>query len=565
MLALRVAALAANVQRPPPLGDGWIVSSTHAALNLPLTFELRLSEQRLDVLKTLALSVSTPSSPRYGQHLNASFIDELTAPSPSVISDVVSWLETEPEADFRFLGRSSVGVTCTVGAAERLLRTTFQLVSHSKTSQPVLRAKDVELPRGVHAVFGVHGSTLPPRGASPSVVLRDPSPPIITPHTLAGLYQVNNGTGTRSTANRQAVIEVMGQTMKESDLSSFFAKYVPAGTWRQGDDAVYKFVGVDGRGLAGTGEPTLDIQWIMGMAPGVLSEFWLFNGGASYDFCHALLNFTQTALSADNGPLTFSVSYGFQGNIVGQFQGCASQEVSSIDDNLAKLAARGITVIVSSGDSGSGYVNSSAPHGDWCKAQGREWCISPAWPASSPWVTAVGATRFDGQVVGAAEVASDYFGSGGGFSSDFDRPSYQDAAVAHYMSSASHAAPWPPASAFPAAGRATPDVAMIGEGFRVVDDGLSTHNDGTSGSAPAFAGLVSLLNERRLASGGAPLGFLNPWLYANADAFTDITVGTNAIGRQGTGPTEYGFPCAAGWDPVTGLGTPRFDVLLQRL
>ena len=67
-----------------------------------------------------------------------------------------------------------------------------------------------------------------------------------------------------------------------------------------------------------------------------------------------------------------------------------------------------------------------------------------------------------------------------------------------------------------------------------------------------------------------PLGFLNPWLYANADAFTDVTVGTNAIGHQPgrpgpVGATPYGFNCTAGWDPVTGLGTPRFGELLKRL
>jgi hypothetical protein len=38
-----------------------------------------------------------------------------------------------------------------------------------------------------------------------------------------------------------------------------------------------------------------------------------------------------------------------------------------------------------------------------------------SWPASSPWVTSVGATRFVGQEVGNPEMASDQFGSGGGF------------------------------------------------------------------------------------------------------------------------------------------------------
>jgi len=58
------------------------------------------------------------------------------------------------------------------------------------------------------------------------------------------------------------------------------------------------------------------------------------------------------------------------------------------------------------------------------------------------------------------------------------------------------------------------------------------------------------------------MGYLNPFLYQNADAFTDVTVGTNAFGR-GPFPTKYGFHCAKGWDPATGLGTPIFTKLLS--
>ena len=50
------------------------------------------------------------------------------------------------------------------------------------------------------------------------------------------------------------------------------------------------------------------------------------------------------------------------------------------------------------------------------------------------------------------------------------------------------------------------------------------------------------------------MGFLNPFLYQNARAFTDITVGNNVVNTQG-------WQCAKGWDPVTGLGTPVFTAL----
>ena len=111
-------------------------------------------------------------------------------------------------------------------------------------------------------------------------------------------------------------------------------------------------------------------------------------------------------------------------------------------------------------------------------------------------------------------------------------------------------------------GRATPDVSALGEGYQVYLRGKPNAVGGTSASAPTFAGLVSLLNEARLQDGKAAMGFLNPFLYKNADAFFDVTKGTNAIGR-GTGPIKYGFNCTKGWDPATGIGTPMFDKLLK--
>jgi tripeptidyl-peptidase-1 len=58
------------------------------------------------------------------------------------------------------------------------------------------------------------------------------------------------------------------------------------------------------------------------------------------------------------------------------------------------------------------------------------------------------------------------------------------------------------------------------------------------------------------------MGYLNPWIFANPQAFTDVVLGTNAIGR-GTGPLKYGFNCTKGWDPATGLGTPIFSKMLD--
>jgi tripeptidyl-peptidase-1 len=74
-----------------------------------------------------------------------------------------------------------------------------------------------------------------------------------------------------------------------------------------------------------------------------------------------------------------------------------------------------------------------------------------------------------------------------------------------------------------------------------------TNLDG-SASAPIFASTIALLNSQRL----VPLGFLNPWLYLESGVLNDVTTGSNP------GCSTNGFTAAAGWDPVTGLGTPNF-------
>lgn len=142
--------------------------------------------------------------------------------------------------------------------------------------------------------------------------------------------------------------------------------------------------------------------------------------------------------------------------------------------------------------------------------------------------------------------------------------SWQDKAVNDYFS-----IPWderydryPPRGSFDSEGRATPDVSLLGEGYQVIVNGGVDSVGGTSASAPAFGGMVSLINEARLQAGMKPLGFLNPFLYQHPEAFNDIVKGTNAIGR-GTGPVPFGFKCTKGWDPATGLGTPIFPKLLE--
>jgi len=223
-------------------------------------------------------------------------------------------------------------------------------------------------------------------------------------------------------------------------------------------------------------------------------------------------------------------------------------------DMIGQLGTRGVSVIFSSGDTGVG----SACQTNDGKNTTR---FLPIFPAACPYVTSVGGTtKIE------PELAVDF--SSGGFSDVYDRPAYQDVAVTSYLGKLGDR--W--SGLYNPAGRGFPDVAAQGTRFRVIDKGSQISVGGTSASAPAFASIVSLLNNARLSSGKPALGFLNPWLYAQGQSgLNDITGGgsTGCTGRSiYSGLKAPYVPYASwnatvGWDPVTGLGTPNFGKLLE--
>lgn len=91
--------------------------------------------------------------------------------------------------------------------------------------------------------------------------------------------------------------------------------------------------------------------------------------------------------------------------------------------------------------------------------------------------------------------------------------------------------------------------------------------DGSSASSPAFAGLISLLNAELKRMDKPPLGFLNTWLYqvstVQPDAFEDIIFGNTYSDEKFQ--CKFGYVARPGWDPMTGLGIPRFEVLRKYL
>jgi tripeptidyl-peptidase I len=256
-------------------------------------------------------------------------------------------------------------------------------------------------------------------------------------------------------------------------------------------------------------------------------------------------------------------------------------------NEFLKLGLQGVSVVISTGDngvanpdyfySGDGCLWSpdelTANHTNFPMAESSEsrerHVFSPGFPVTCPYVTTVGATALPqgADIHASEEVASTKFGSAGGFSNIYPIPDYQKKAVSDFF--CEHPPPYPyyettynqsfspNGGLYNRAGRGFPDVAAIGQDIMMVDIGRVAPAQGTSASAPIFAGLLTRINEHRLLAGKKPVGFVNPALYAHPDVLHDITEGNNP------GCHSDGFNATEGWDPVTGLGTPNFPAMLE--
>lgn len=236
-----------------------------------------------------------------------------------------------------------------------------------------------------------------------------------------------------------------------------------------------------------------------------------------------------------------------------------------------KLGLQGTSIVFASGD--DGVARRSGP----CLGSKKN-IFTPGQQASCPYVTSVGSTTLPaGSKPGDAEVATNRFSSGGGFSNIWTTPDYQKDAVAAYFSQ--HDPGYPSYTTsdgnipdtggiYNRAGRGYPDVAAVGDNIGVVVMALPNISGGTSASCPIIASIFTRINEERLKAGKPTIGFANPALYKNPSMFKDVTSGNQDKGGPGgdgnaSACGNNGFSAVQGWDPVTGLGTPNYPAMLS--
>ena len=272
-------------------------------------------------------------------------------------------------------------------------------------------------------------------------------------------------------------------------------------------------VGGSSSDTANTPEWDLDSQTIQAMAGGQVAQMIFYTARS---LTNANITRTLNQAVSDNIARVINISLGE----------CESYNFSdgsmAADDQIFQLAiAQGQTVSVSSGDSGAKECGN--PPGT---------AVGASYPASSPYVIAVGGTTLFTDASGNYGGELVWSGTGGSPSLYEPKPSWQSGVVAGSY-------------------RGVPDIAFDADpysGAIIVVNGQLQQYGGTSLASPLFVGGWARIQS----ANNARLGFPASWIYSRGagqtTAFHDVTSGSNG-----------GYSAAAGWDYTTGFGS--FDVV----
>ncbi|MDB5171895.1 MAG: hypothetical protein JWN51_668 [Phycisphaerales bacterium] len=379
----------------------------------------------------------------------------------------------------------------------------------------------------------------------------------LTPAQVRGAYGVTgisfNGVAGDGAGQTIAITDAYDDPNALGDLNAFSSHFgLPTFNSGAGSPTFTKLNQSGGTSLPGTDpagpysttggsdwaqETSLDIEWAHAIAP--RANIVLFEANDSSSLFSAVATARQTA-----GVTVVSMSWGGS-----EFSGQTSYDSTYFTTPAGHIGAGnragGITFVASSGDQGAYNPGTTTP--------------AVEYPAASSNVVSVGGTSLT--VSGTSYVSESGWGNGtasgtsggggGGISSQEVQPAYQNGVVTQTTTR-----------------RAVPDVSMLADpntGVPVYDSwdfGAATpwipgYEGGTSLAAPMWAGLVAIADQgRNLSNLGSLDGSTQtlPTLYKLPSSdFHDITTGNN------------GYAAGAGYDLVTGRGTPVANALVPAL
>ncbi|KAG6810219.1 hypothetical protein H0H92_012845 [Tricholoma furcatifolium] len=525
---------------------------------------IALKQNDLSLLPEALLAVSDPASAEYGKHWTPDRVMAMFSPPQEAVHAVLEWLEGEQVSRERIrLDRGGTWIEVAgvnVKEVERLLKTKYYLFRRDSVNEDgqqhydlvdfVTPAVDMNLyidessagtkraePIGLessqdrqrhHVKRAVNGTT----GCDEAV----------TPECLRTLYNMSSYTPQATSHNSVGIANYYSNIYLQSDLDSFFRNYSPSLVGKSPE-----LVSIDGGSLeqdANTdgGEAGWILQYTMTLVQpqpvqllqignSLIPEFrtaneWLDAVDASY--CTAKGGDDITYDPTLPNPLPGGYNAHSCGTVTAPYVVSNSQAdyehrfpqfyLERQCAEFGKLGLMGITVLYAAGNTGvsgvqSGYcldengtMNPNATH------------FAPSWPASCPWVTAVGGTQVmtgaeavpGSEEVWNQEVIPGFFESGGGgFSNRFPAPAYQKQTVENYLKGLKKSDP-KKLGLFNTSGRAYPDLSANANSFVTVDNGSVVLSSGTSGAVPTVASIITLVNDARLAAGKKPVGFINP-------------------------------------------------------
>ncbi|KAK0658012.1 peptidase S8/S53 domain-containing protein [Cercophora newfieldiana] len=597
-----------------------------------LDFSVATPENNVDLATRTLDELSDPESSRFGKHLSGREVARLFLPSKDSVAEVVQWLTGSgiSPRDMRLSrNRGHLLVETSIAKASAILDTDIFAVN-DREAHATIGTATYHLPRAIARHIDYVSFSLPSSRSSSYQPVVHPSPRqqggaaqqqppaaaatqvdclrYMTPECLRALYNMSRAASDSAPHPNSSlgIFSMSWSAWLPNDLDAFFGLFEPALVGQRPKTLPINggYTQTEHQSVVWNLECNLDHEYAMSLVHPIpstniqvgsrtqIGNTNMMVAAFSDDgYCEAggidpavdlpvldpenHSNYTDCGTVPDP-PLVIAITYAWnEADFPARYLRRQCLE-------FLKLSLRGVTVLAATGDFGAAdqrgrCVNATTgkPGNGNSTSHGL---FSTSFPASCPFVTAVGATQLATTTTNATYYYSNATvfkfppeiplhtpnaSSAGGFSRVFSRPPYQRAAVSSYLSHPDRAAHLSNLSSlgyFDRRGRAYPDLSANGVDYLVHSNGKLRAVSGASASTPVLAAMVARVNDGRLKAGKGPVGFLNGVLYRRWKEFGRGVLGGS--GNRGCGVDEA-FPVSedGGWDAVTGLGTVDFGRL----